>query len=484
MSRSRSAATSRSATSSRHGRSPRARSFSSTVARSARPRRPSRPASTCTRTTSRATTCRPTRCRHSQPMLQGYLRRTAARASAASSPGRARMRRAIEPGRHRPPTTKEAAHEHQCISAEHFQQFSQYVAGLQQQGAIQSARSRLILDSHGGKKIMFSRGNQPKAFIFRRRCSSFSISTKRRSERILPDPRRQRQARCLAVEPRLGDAHDARRAASAGVRARPRRDGRAGRGADGTLDQDHSGVNAGAVAARCDPSAERALQHADDVDRLARGAAAREIGNLVPAARPVGDDERVRRRRAHGRQQRQLGHPDRHVVVRGVVAEAARHPAAARLDQLDGETRDEAQHRLASRSPRRTPSDGSARAAARASAAARRAEARGARRDARAPGTPRSGTRCPRGAARHRPGPSPGTRPAATAGTTARARRSRRRARHAAAARRRRGALRSSPRRRGRRRDRSGRSTAVATAPRRRHPPARPARGSRRRAAR
>jgi hypothetical protein len=35
------------------------------------------------------------------------------------------------------------------ISAEHFQQFSQYVAGLQQQGAIHSSEA-VFLDTHGG----------------------------------------------------------------------------------------------------------------------------------------------------------------------------------------------------------------------------------------------------------------------------------------------------------------------------------------------
>ena len=58
--------------------------------------------------------------------------------------------------------------------------------------------------------------------------------------------------------------------------------------------------------------------------------ASREVGDLVPAARAVGDDERVRRRGAHRRQQRELRHSHRHVVVRGIVAEAAGHAAAAR----------------------------------------------------------------------------------------------------------------------------------------------------------
>ena len=50
------------------------------------------------------------------------------------------------------------------------------------------------------------------------------------------------------------------------------------------------------------------------------------------------------RGRAHGRQQRQLRHPQRDVVVRRLVAEAAGHAAAARLDHVDGEARNETQH--------------------------------------------------------------------------------------------------------------------------------------------
>ena len=65
-------------------------------------------------------------------------------------------------------------------------------------------------------------------------------------------------------------------------------------------------------------------------------------------------------RRAHGRQQRELRHAHRDVVVRGVVAEAARHAAAARLDQLDRELRARAAAPPASAPPRRTPSGGNA----------------------------------------------------------------------------------------------------------------------------
>ncbi len=93
-------------------------------------------------------------------------------------------------------------------------------------------------------------------------------------------------------------------------------------------------------------NSKRPFEHPRDVDCLALSTAAREIGDLVPAARAVGDDQRVRRRGAHGRQERQLRHPHRHVVVRGVVAEASRHAATARFDQLDRKAGHEAEHRL------------------------------------------------------------------------------------------------------------------------------------------
>ena len=90
----------------------------------------------------------------------------------------------------------------------------------------------------------------------------------------------------------------------------------------------------------------RALEHAHDVDRLARPPATRQVGDLVPAARAVGDDQRVRRRRADGRHQRELGHAHGDVVVCGIVPETSRHSATARLDEIHAELGDEAQHRL------------------------------------------------------------------------------------------------------------------------------------------
>ena len=98
---------------------------------------------------------------------------------------------------------------------------------------------------------------------------------------------------------------------------------------------------------------------------------------------------------------------------------------------------------------RRTPSGDSGHAPARASRAMTRAAERGGRRGARGQGIPRSGTRARPDGVRHRRGPSPGTRRAATAGTMARGRRWRRRARRAARAPPRPGALRLWPGRRG-----------------------------------
>jgi hypothetical protein len=91
---------------------------------------------------------------------------------------------------------------------------------------------------------------------------------------------------------------------------------------------------------------ERSRQYANGVHRLARSAFARTVGDLVAAARAVGDDQRSRFRLAHRRQQRKFRHSHRHVVVRGLKAERACHSAAARLDHLDGEPGDELQHGL------------------------------------------------------------------------------------------------------------------------------------------
>jgi hypothetical protein len=71
-------------------------------------------------------------------------------------------------------------------------------------------------------------------------------------------------------------------------------------------------------------SAKHPLQQPRNVDRVP----ARAIGNLVAATGAVGDDERVLAGSAHFRQQGQLGHLHRDIVVRRFVPEAA--PYAAR----------------------------------------------------------------------------------------------------------------------------------------------------------
>ena len=61
--------------------------------------------------------------------------------------------------------------------------------------------------------------------------------------------------------------------------------------------------------------------------------ALRTVTNLVAAAGAVGHHNRIGLL-AHGRQQAELGHLHRHLVVAGLIAKAASHAAAARLDQL------------------------------------------------------------------------------------------------------------------------------------------------------
>src|SRR5215475_15546126 len=74
-------------------------------------------------------------------------------------------------------------------------------------------------------------------------------------------------------------------------------------------------------------------QNLGDVYRLSVAA----VGDLVAAGGAVGNDQRIGGSLAHRRQQRQLGHGERGLVVLGLVAEAAGHAAAARLDHADSE---------------------------------------------------------------------------------------------------------------------------------------------------
>src|SRR5476651_700907 len=61
------------------------------------------------------------------------------------------------------------------------------------------------------------------------------------------------------------------------------------------------------------------------------------VGDLVTAGRAVSHDQCAFVGLAHRRQQRELGHGDRRLIMLGLVAEAARHAAATRLDWTDGE---------------------------------------------------------------------------------------------------------------------------------------------------
>ena len=206
--------------------------------------------------------------------------------------------------------------------------------------------------------------------------------------------------------------------------------------------------------------------------RASRGPlAARAVGDLVPAARAVGDDQRVGVGRRAPPAAATAPPSHRHVVVRGLVAEAAGHAAAARLDDVDA------------RAPGTSRSTSTRRRhrverLLMAMAVQQRARLRQRREAAAAAGPPRARARgTPRSASRGRASSlrrvaeahAPGIRRAATAGTTARARRSARRARRAgasAAIRRRASRLRLVDEPRGE--DTCGRSTAVARLARRR----------------
>jgi hypothetical protein len=65
------------------------------------------------------------------------------------------------------------------------------------------------------------------------------------------------------------------------------------------------------------------------------GGAAGEIADLRPARRPGRQHGRLRPRRPHGRQEGALRHRHAELVVRGLVAEHAGHPAAAGIRVVD-----------------------------------------------------------------------------------------------------------------------------------------------------
>lgn len=62
-----------------------------------------------------------------------------------------------------------------------------------------------------------------------------------------------------------------------------------------------------------------------------QGLAGRTVGNLVPAAGAVGDDDGIGRL-ADRRKQRQFGHAQRDVIVMRLIAEAAGHATARAFD--------------------------------------------------------------------------------------------------------------------------------------------------------
>src|SRR6266705_4243972 len=66
----------------------------------------------------------------------------------------------------------------------------------------------------------------------------------------------------------------------------------------------------------------------------------------MAAARAVGDDEGAGVRRANLGQKRQLAHLQRDLVMRGLVAEAARQSTAGGLDRLDSQPRHESERLL------------------------------------------------------------------------------------------------------------------------------------------
>ena len=209
------------------------------------------------------------------------------------------------------------------------------------------------------------------------------------------------------------------------------------------------------------------FEHPHDVDRARACAAAREVGDLVPAARAVGDDQRVRRRGAHRRQQRRArpSAPKRRSARRR--SRSCRPSRSSSISiELDGEAGHEAAAPSAS-APTASNAFWWQCAVQQRARLRQRARARSRKRPARCSRARNSSIRNAlfrRGAARRRRDPSPGTRRAATSRhdgsrPTIAAPRS-----TCGAAPRPRAALRASPHRRVPRRDTSARSTAAARA--------------------
>jgi hypothetical protein len=164
-------------------------------------------------------------------------------------------------------------------------------------------------------------------------------------------------------------------------------------------------------------------------------------------------------RGAHRRQQRQFRHLHRHLVGFGLIAEGARHAAAARLHRLDLEPGHQPQrlfhrpHGVERLLVAMAMQQGLARRGAQTQATA-------ARRRPRPPGTPRTACARPATVCAAPPGSMTGIRRASPRGSSARGRRSRCRARHGAGRRRAAGGPHGAPPRRGRRPGTCARSTS------------------------
>src|SRR6266853_1466479 len=65
------------------------------------------------------------------------------------------------------------------------------------------------------------------------------------------------------------------------------------------------------------------------------GPTARSLFNLLAATEPVGNNQRVCRRLSYSRQQYELAHLHRHIIMVPFEAEAFGHAATARVEYID-----------------------------------------------------------------------------------------------------------------------------------------------------
>src|SRR5437870_1980407 len=85
----------------------------------------------------------------------------------------------------------------------------------------------------------------------------------------------------------------------------------------------------------------RIVEETDDMAGVSPGS----VGDLVTAARAVGGEQCIGRRRPHLRQHPEFADLQRQLVMLGLVAEGSRHAATGRLKGFDRETRDQLQSR-------------------------------------------------------------------------------------------------------------------------------------------